>query len=276
MLPNDCPFIIGGGLIRDAILGGRPKDIDVWLPTNITHIDLTAFLGRARHHFPEHNVTCVFEGPGAHLAPSTMNPWAGTDILGPDQHAYGDVNNNWVVEMTHPTLPDVNFMRSMTPWEGQAQPFFNSLMRAFDIDHCMFFVGYMAGQEDCNTVIMPQHMAQAVTSDRIVHGHMNEVYWNQYRMNITSQARIIERVRKMNSKYNLRISENMDTIRRIAVEDIIATPVLLKTLMRKVNVIRCFALPMYQNQMSPRLDAPRSELAQLGIAAINNVINRMA
>ena len=246
-LPEGCPFIIGGGLVRDAILGGRPKDIDVWLPYNITAPTLDVFAALLRRAFPQAQVRGIFAGPGAY----GDNQF--DEVVDTTNGNYGDVNNSWVIEMTHPDLPDVNFMRSLEPWRNDSQAFFNRLMRAFDIDKCMFFLGYMPGQQDVNTVIMPQHMVNGLTSGGIARTHLNKVYWNQYRLNITSQQRIMDRITKMNSKYRFNIPTDMDRILVIPTESIIATPVPLSRIMRSVNQAHSsWAKPTLDNSREPQ------------------------
>ena len=249
LLPEGCPFVIGGGLIRDAILGGRPKDIDVWLPFNLTiHTDADFFVSMLRQFFPRATVSTIFAGPGAYGNGNQFDP-----VVDITNGNYGDVNNSWVIEMTHPDLPDVNFMRSLEPWRNDSQAFFNRLMRAFDIDKCMFFLGYMPGQQDVNTVIIPQHMANGITSGGIARTHLNEVYWNQYRLNITSQQRIMDRITKMNSKYRFNIPTDIDRIHVIPTEEIIATPVPLSKVMRSVNAAySLWARPTLDNSREPQ------------------------
>lgn len=249
LLPDGCPFVIGGGIVRDGILGGRPSDIDVWLPSNITIPDQEEFRQYIVERYPEaSSITCIFSGPGAHVGPGRAE---GGVLAAPGDEAYGDVNNHWVFDMQFENLPQVNFMRSMTPWNNNPQDFFDGLMRAFDIDQCMYFIGYMPGQESVGTVIMPTHLADRyVGAERSpwTPNHieprtfaaltLNEVYWNQYRMNQTSANRIDARLRKMIDKYHFFQRSVSDMSRLgliIPTEQIVATAIPLSLVMKVVN-----------------------------------------
>ncbi len=63
-LPQGCPFVIGGGLIRDAILGGRPSDIDVWLPCNLSMGDLGTYLPFVARRLPNYDWTVRLQVQG--------------------------------------------------------------------------------------------------------------------------------------------------------------------------------------------------------------------
>jgi len=238
--------------VRDGILGGRPSDIDVWLPSNISVADQEDFRRLITNGLSNAaNITCVFSGPGAltngpeGAAPAVRNVAEG-------DNPYGDVNNHWVFEVNYDDLPSVNFMRSMTPWTNP-QDFFNGLMRAFDIDQCMYFIGYMPGQQQINSVIMPQHLAdryvaanrhneyggnlRAVTQS-LASFQMNELYWNQYRLNLTSRARIDARMDKMCGKYLFRtrsVSELNAMGHILPIDSIVATAVPLRLVVKQVN-----------------------------------------
>lgn len=249
-LPNGCPFVVGGGLIRDAILGGRPSDIDVWLPSNIVLSSPAAFTSALLSAFPEASISVVFQ-----LAGADRNEAFNIDPLAiVDDENYGDLNNHWVLEMSVPGQPKVNFMRSLIQWQNHApQSFFNGIMRAFDIDACMFFVGWMPGQRDINTVIMPQHMIRTPSSQFM----MNEIYWNQHRLNNTSTARIESRIIKMCTKYNFNV-RTMSMMRNMGMiipqDQIVATPVPFRQAMR--SILARAPQPTLQNQMA-ELDESR-------------------
>lgn len=231
VLPVGCPFIIGGGLIRDAILGGRPSDIDVWLPGNILRAGVADFVSKLNVDFPAAEINIVFQlGTQVTSEFDELSP-----TLREEGENYGDLNNHWVLEMQVEGWPKVNFMRSLHPWTTP-QPFFNSLMRNFDIDHCMFFIGWMPGQRDVNTVIMPQHMI----NNRYRDYRLNEIYWNQHRLNTTSAARVESRLIKMASKYMysfLTVEEIEQYDRILRTDSIHATPVLFRQAMRRLSVL---------------------------------------
>lgn len=254
VLPDGCPFVIGGGLVRDALYGGRPNDIDVWLPSNIHVPDVDAFCA--------HMVNCgygtrqgfqgqvIFRGPGSRVEEVEEGAFGGFGNAEHDLGGYGDVHNHWVVEIqTAPNAPAgslgdlghprINIMRNMARWTGDAPSFFTEIMRNFDLDLCMYFVGYMPGQNAVNTVIMPQHLRDSLLNSRINHyrvapTRMNEVYWNQARLETTSTERILSRVRKMNEKYTLNLPEDIHRIVMIPTAEIIAVPVLFR------DIINCF------------------------------------
>ena len=242
-LPDGCPFVIGGGLIRDGLGGARPGDIDIWLPSNIRFTDCEVF----RDHFLDSMVEgsecrIVFRGPDAR---GTLGYEAAVDAV-----AYSDVNNHWVMECDIPNAPKVNFMRSMTEWHDDSQEFFNGLMRAFDIDICMMFMGYAMGQEEPTHIIMPEHIVKwwdegSFQGDRY-DPRLNIIYWNASRWATTAKNRTEARISKMNSKYAFDLT--LESIRLIETDDIIATPVTLKKAMDMRKFIYPFPTPEYQNE----------------------------
>lgn len=251
-LPEGCPFVIGGGLIRDAILGGRPSDIDVWLPSNINYAGAEEFYNRFVEQTAPTNLSLVFSGPGA------STDWDFTP--GVTQSDYGDVNNHWVFEADISYLwPKVNFMRSMTPWEGDAQSYFNGLMRAFDIDVCMMFVAWMPTDPvQQRTVIMPRHLVDSWTgqndiADRFAFPtwrlRMNELHFNAGRANTTSETRLQSRIEKMCNKYGF-VSTSVRNISVIDTDQIIATPVSFLKIIRRINRISSgIPYPTYTNSL---------------------------
>lgn len=218
---------------------------------------------------PNADVAVVFSGPGAHIALG-RNQAAPLGVeASPEGDAYGDVNNRWVMELNYADMPKVNFMRSMTPWNNDTQAFFNGLMRAFDIDQCMYFIGYEPGQQTVNQVILPEHLAHtfmdAQSSGRLEDRNrirnnlrnfrLNELYWNRYRLELTSRQRINDRVIKMVNKYAF-LNRDMDQIiahnNMINLEDIVATAMPLSLVMRVVNSDRdLIPIPMAHNRREP-------------------------
>lgn len=301
VLPDGCPFVIGGGLIRDAIYGGRPGDIDVWLPSNIHVPDVDHFCSLlARNGYGQlegFQGQVIFRGPGANVQEVTEGVFGGFGDAEFNTENYGDVHNHWVVEIQQsPNAPAgsvafnghprVNFMRNMARWTGDAPSFFTEIMRNFDLDICMFFIGYMPGQNSLNTVIMPQHlriaMAESNRTRRAVPPRMNEVYWNQARLQNTALPRIQARVDKMNDKYNLRLSRDIEQLRMIPTSEIIAEPVALSSIMQYFNHDMgwgCMQTPTRQNTVHQEVfDRAWAEATQLfqdwrGRMAMQGVVN---
>ena len=295
VLPDGCPVIIGGGLIRDALYGGRPNDIDIWLPSNITIPDVDAFCAHLVRtgYGPQQGFQgqIIFRGPGSRVEEVEDFPHGilgGFDNAENDNAGYGDVHNHWVIEIqTAPGLmtaetpgrnhPKVNIMRNMARWNGDAPAFFTEIMRNFDLDLCMYFVGYMPGQTSVNTVIMPQHLLDSLTTrrnGRIDIARLNEVYWNQARLETTSTERILGRIRKMNQKYqSLGLPEDIERISMIPTAEIIAVPVLFSHLMPVFNSNAGWGwapLPTLSNRLTEAQYAGAWERAQAAYAAWRN------
>lgn len=246
ILPSGCPFVVGGGLIRDGFGGARPGDIDIWLPSNITTPDCDAFRQFCIDRFDdvELDARVIFRGPDAHGGMDLADATAAVE--------YTDVNNHWVFEINTPYGPKVNFMRSMTPWVDDSQAFFNGLMRAFDLDICMLFMAWEQGQDQTPYVIIPLHMAEWCKTSFFGERHvtrLNMVYWNKLRWDRTSERRTQGRIDKMNSKYEFNLS--LDNIHLIETEDIIACPVKVSDM----AVWRGYIFPMptaaYKNEEAP-------------------------
>lgn len=275
VLPDGCPFVIGGGLIRDALYGGRPNDIDIWLPSNIHVPDVDAFCAHMVNtgYGPRQGFQgqVIFRGPGSRVEEVTEGIFGGFNNAEHDVGDYGDVHNHWVVEITpapgnpQNTVPSadhprINIMRNMARWTGDAPSFFTEVMRNFDLDLCMYFVGYMPGQTQVNTVIMPQHLLEGLRTsfhtNHLAATRMNEVYWNQARLETTSVERILSRVRKMNDKYSVRIPEDIPAIPMIPTAEIIAVPVPLATLISLFNDRQGYgnaAIPTRQNRVQEEI-----------------------
>lgn len=275
VLPDGCPFVIGGGLVRDAIYGGRPNDIDIWLPSNIHIPDVDAFCAHLVNsgYGPRQGFQgqVIFRGPGSRVEEVIEGVLGDFGDAEHDLGGYGDVHNHWVIELQPMDAPPdgseasfgyprVNIMRNMARWTGDAPSFFTEIMRNFDLDLCMFFVGYMPGQTQVNTVIMPQHLRDGILhpqNNGVVRTRMNEIYWNQARLETTSRERILSRVRKMNEKYSIHLPEDVSRISMIPTADIVAVPVLLSELIQRFNRVGGFgnmAIPtrfnrVYQHQL---------------------------
>lgn len=230
-MPAGCPIVLGGGIVRDAILGGRPGDIDIWLPSNISVPNVDEFMARMTSDwfFQENEVRCIFSGPGAHGA-----------ITGPVDGEYGDVGNHWVLETEEPEMPKINIMRSFSAWSGDSQAYFDDLMQRFDIDACMMFIGIEQGNPNWNHVIIPLHLYSNLVRPRAntfmpFRFLINELHWNQGRVNTTSQARFDARLVKMRSKYSFSNTDRTNRLQVIPTAAFVATPVPLSLVMRVVN-----------------------------------------
>lgn len=247
ILPDGCPFVIGGGLIRDALGGARPGDIDIWLPSNITNCQLIRdALPNFRIMFPGAYLNAIFQGPG-----STNDVDL---VVAQNTGEYADINNHWVFEMTALNMPKINFMRTMVEWTGDAQAFFTGIMRGFDIDICMLYIGYMRGQENPTHVIMPQHMIQGLRNGtrqmrlNTAYGmQMNDLHWNAARLNRTAEARVLARIQKMNEKYAFHA--NMERIQPIPQDHIIAVPVELREFARYTDRLLPYPMPAYTRNL---------------------------
>lgn len=290
VLPDGCPVIIGGGLIRDALYGGRPNDIDIWLPSNVTIPDVDAFCAHLIRtgYGPQQGFQgqIIFRGPGSRIEEVEEGVLGGFGAAEHDDEGYGDVHNHWVIEIqpseTVPLAdpighPKVNIMRNMARWNGDAPAFFTEIMRNFDLDLCMYFVGYMPGQTSVNTVIMPQHLLHTLNTrrgGRVDVARLNEVYWNQARLETTSTERILGRIRKMNEKYQaLGLPEDIERISMIPTAEIIAVPVLFSHLMPRFNSNSVWGnapLPARANRLTEAQHRANWDAAQIAYTAWRN------
>lgn len=240
ILPTGCPFVIGGGLARDALGGARPDDIDIWLPSNISEFvqDCNAFQWFFENNIPVTGSTAqiVFRGPGAR---GTLDLEASLNAV-----AYSDVNNHWVAECALPGYPKVNFMRTMVPWTGDTQAFFNTVMRSFDLDICMMFLAFEPGVYDTKYIVMPLHVVDACESKRGTTPTLNMIYWNRARMEQTSATRTNGRIEKMNRKYQFGL--RLETIQLIETDQIVACPVKISKAVRWADMIYAMPQPSYQ------------------------------
>lgn len=187
ILPQGCPAVIGGGVVRDGIMGGQPNDIDVWLPSNINITSTEGLRLWCRDAFNT-PVEVIFNGP---------------ENVHQDGEGYRDMSNHCVLEFTNMFGFKINIMRTMTPWvDGDPSAFFRGVMRNFDIDLCMFFVAFGYETYGTNTpyVIMPRHLVNQLTSN---YGVMpiRQFCWNRFRLENMSDARRTMRSEKMHSKF---------------------------------------------------------------------------
>lgn len=179
------PLVLGGGIVRDAIMGGQPNDIDVWLPSEC-HIRnaqeaqawVTAIFG----------VSCdiIFSGP---------------ENVEEAGEGYRDMSNHWVLEFSLHGFK-VNLMRTMTPWvEGDPAAFFRGVMRNFDIDLCMFFLALEREGIHTPYVIMPRHLQRQLEGVNGVTPQIRQFCWNGHRLDTMSDARRTMRSDKMHQKF---------------------------------------------------------------------------
>lgn len=237
ILPEDCPFIIGGGFVRDGLMGAPISDIDIWLPQNLSHINplgiddeevyasnmirmINAYLHVGGMSWT-HDTHSLFEAP-----------FAGLDA-NPDGTAYHDMSNHWVVGTTVNGYP-IQFMRTNVEWENNPSEFMSSLCRNFDIDLCMMFLCVQrdaTSVDECRSteyIVMPSEIPEYIGDpDSDI---MDTMLWNTAR-NTTSMARKVSRFNKMASKYRLRRATGYDDFDEIRPDGIEAVPVPLSFLM---------------------------------------------
>lgn len=205
-LPVGCPMIIGGGFIRDAVLGGQIGDIDIWLPSQAT---LEAHHIYSDPHFRDTDVIFQLN----HMGMSGLN----TIALQANREDYRDLSNLLVVESLCNDIK-VNFIKSMTAWETPEQ-FFERMFRNFDTEISMFFIGLLPqdGQnapitqfedfdQSClKTVILPSSYREIASE-----GDTQEIIAiNPERVNITSEIRMNTRYSKLTTRYNLVRDDNL-------------------------------------------------------------------
>lgn len=237
ILPDGCPFVIGGGLARDALGGARPDDIDIWLPSNVSIEDCVLFRDWLQTQLVGVETQIVFRGPGAR---GTLDLEASLAAV-----AYSDVNNHWVAECALPGYPKVNFMRTMVPWTGDTQAFFDTVMRSFDLDICMMFLAFDRGVYETKYIIMPLHVVNACENrGRRPEPGLNAIYWNRARMEQTSRERTNGRIEKLNRKYQFGM--RLETIQLLETDQIVACPVKISKAVRWVDMIYAMPQPSYQ------------------------------
>lgn len=248
LLPEGCPFVVGGGFVRDIILGGRPSDIDVWLPSNLRRCELA---DEFVQYMLEDNMVpsaIVFRGPGSRTEGENLHGASGAHA----SQAYLDINNHWVAEVPanssggiggYDNAPAINFMRTMVTWDGDAQAFFTGLMRSFDIDTCMFFMGWDQTEniQNIRHAIMPQHLwnlwRHRIGGNRqdLRQLRINEIHFNELRANAASATRLAARIDKMCLKYHFSRPRSIEEVQRIPVDQIVALPVDLTALRRMTS-----------------------------------------
>lgn len=199
-------MIIGGGFIRDAVLGGQIGDIDIWLPSQAT---LEAHHIYSDPHFRDTDVIFQLN----HMGMSGLN----TIALQANREDYRDLSNLLVVESLCNDIK-VNFIKSMTAWETPEQ-FFERMFRNFDTEISMFFIGLLPqdGQnapitqfedfdQSClKTVILPSSYREIASE-----GDTQEIIAiNPERVNITSEIRMNTRYSKLTTRYNLVRDDNL-------------------------------------------------------------------
>lgn len=210
------PLTLGGGIVRDLILGGQPNDIDIWLPSN-GHIQDANEMMRL--------ISAIFNVPVQLIF--SLNAQEGAD-----SENYRDVSNRWVLEFVVDGFR-FNVMRTMVAWTSP-QSFYDRLMQNFDLDICMFFVAF---HTNINTdvhqwrkhVIMPQHLVEDLRNGLQV----NFLTWNRWRMDQTSPERKRLRLEKMNARYEF----DEGDAGAIDMEDLVATPVKLSWLLTKLHLM---------------------------------------
>ncbi len=218
---DGVPVILGGGIVRDALLGGVINDIDIWLPSNI-RIEGIEEARMGLQNELRTPVDVIFQVNAAE---------------GANSENYQDVSNHWVLEFTFRGFK-FNIMRTMVPWHTP-QGFFNGVMQNFDIDLCMMFVGWQRGtmnNEWKHTVIIPQHMKDNL----LAHRPYIDLGWNAWRLDHTSEARINSRNAKMRDRYDV------DTIALtdIARGSIVAAPVTIGFLLEHMEYLPLPILPV--------------------------------
>lgn len=274
ILPPDCPFIIGGGFVRDGLLGARISDIDVWLPSNVvmppqptapipiwtvpvptwvnTHHDgemhANNFIDHLWRFHPLYQANSVlFEAPFATLQPNE------------EGQAYHDMSNHWVVGTTINGYP-VQFMRTNVEWENDPAEFMSRLCRNFDIDLCMMFLCVERDAESVDSalgsqyIVMPSEITDFLNEDG---DPLRTMLWNTAR-NTTSDARKLSRYLKMTTKYHLDAAvpnTNVPELPHAMFDDVpperlIAVPVPLRFLMDHMD-----RLPL------PRLEVANGQAA---------------
>lgn len=235
---QNVPVVLGGGVVRDVLLGGIVNDVDIWLPSNIQMQDVQSAISSLQNRFNT-PVDLIF------------NLNADSDA---NSENYRDVSNHWVLEFTLRGIK-FNIMRTMVPWEAPEQ-FFTGVMRNFDIDLCMMFVGWLPGRVEWrNAVIIPQHMRNDLAEGH----HYDTVTWNRWRLNATSQTRIDSRNAKMRARYNLQ----HQFTGRIPREDIVATPVSIAFLIEHMEQFPLPIIPVSETiEVDPEEDVNAPPLAQ--------------
>lgn len=214
---EDRPLTLGGGIVRDLILGGQPNDIDIWLPSNGHVTDAEEMMRLIRQNFSV-PVQLIF----------SLNAQEGAEA-----ENYRDVSNHWVLEFVVGGFR-FNVMRTMVAWTNP-QSFYTGLMQNFDLDLCMFFVAFHTSMFESahqwrKHVIMPEHLVEDLRNNLPV----NFLTWNRWRMNQTSPERKRVRLEKMNARYHFTDETDTGAIDR---ESLVATPVKISWLLSKLHLM---------------------------------------
>lgn len=175
-------------MVRDGIMGGRPNDIDVWLPSNINITSTEGLRLWCRDAFNA-PVEVIFNGP---------------ENVHQDGEGYRDMSNHCVLEFTNMFGFKINIMRTMTQWvDGDPSAFFRGVMRNFDIDLCMFFVAFGYETYGTNTpyIIMPRHLVNQLNDTTGITNRIRQFCWNRFRLDTMSDSRRAMRSEKMHSKF---------------------------------------------------------------------------
>lgn len=217
ILPDGCPAVIGGGVVRDGIMGGQPNDIDVWLPSNI-NITSTQDLRVWCEGVFQSNTQVIFSGP---------------ENVEQEGEGYRDMSNHCVLEFNDLRGFKINIMRTMTQWSNDdPSAFFRGVMRNFDIDLCMFFVAFGYETIGIHTphVIMPRHLVAQLNDTTGVTNRIRQFCWNLHRLENMSDARMDMREAKMYSKF-----QDLGPAGRIPVSEIEPQVVTVSWLMTKIH-----------------------------------------
>lgn len=217
--------MIGGGVVRDGIMGGQPNDIDVWLPSNINITSTEELRIWCRDAFVA-PVEVVFSGP---------------ENVDQDGEGYRDMSNHCVLEFTDMRGFNINIMRTMTVWNNEdPSAFFRGVMRNFDIDLCMFFVAFGYEEQGIHTphVIMPRHLVVQLNDTTGITYQIRQFCWNAHRLENMSDARRAMRSEKMHSRFM-----NLGPEGTIQVEEIEPQVVTVSWLMRKMQFFPFPVLP---------------------------------
>lgn len=184
-LPSGCPFTIGGGLIRDGVLGGPIGDIDVWLPSNC-NVPANVLNG-----------TLIFD-------------FAGNFTNG--QYTR-DISNRWVTEVELSGIK-VNLMKRLDPYVDNQQ-WFDSLNYGFDTELSMMFMGFVPEDgfetRECawenlrgmNHISIPYSILEHLNFRPPIPQALSSLGVNEERMETTSATRMEARIQKLGRKYHL-------------------------------------------------------------------------
>lgn len=201
-MPQGCPFVVGGGFVRDGIFGAPIGDIDIWLPSNmVADSDWESFISMLN------NQELLNE-----------NPFNSTSVIfnRPDgmDGEYRDLVNHWVIQTTITPQAynrnytyQIQFMRTNVEWTGDTQAYFDGLLQQFDFDLCMMFLAWDYGV-NFNMSPNGRHLiCDRAWWERLQRAERLEAITGAgYKLNPlragTSATRMNDRHRKMRSKYN--------------------------------------------------------------------------